>query len=268
MPSPALDVLLTASGPPATARRLEPDPAEPELVSLYAPPSSPWLRANMISTLDGAATGADGRSGSINGDADLRVFEVLRSLADVVLVGAGTARAEGYGPLRTAPGLLPGRTARGQAPHPALALVTARGAVPDALLRTEPEDAPYVVTVAGSPGLADLRRLLPPDRLLVHDDEVDLARAVHELGDRGLAQVLAEGGPSLLGDLLAAGLVDELCLTTSPVVVGGPAPRVVNGQDWLAVDAAPDLLLHAGGVVLGRWVLRRHVPAAPRRAES
>ena len=67
-----------------------------DLVALYRPPSLPWLRVNMVSTLDGAANGASGKSGSINNDADKQVFHALRAQADAIVVGAGTARTERY----------------------------------------------------------------------------------------------------------------------------------------------------------------------------
>ncbi len=260
---PTLEVLLPAGAPP-----LPPDPAETELARHYAEPRLPWLRANMIATLDGAATGADARSGSINGPADGRVFAVLRAWADVVLVGAGTVRAEGYRAPRTPEPLLAARRDRGQPPHPALVLVSARGDVPDAALAGDP--APWVVTTTLAPDLDRLRARVAPDRLLVHDHAVRLPDVVAHLVAQGLGRILTEGGPHLLGDLLTARLVDELCLTWSPRLVGGPAPRVV-GAPWLAPPTGAHLaqLLHADGWLLGRWLLDRPPsdPAAgsPRR---
>lgn len=248
---PTLDVLLPqglAPIGPADVDRLD---------ALHAEPRLPWLRANMIASLDGAATGADGRSGSINGPADHRVFEVLRARADVVLIGAETVRTEGYRAARTPDPLLPGRRARGQADHPPLAVVTASGSLPDEMLTDEP--APFVVTTDACPELARLRRLLPADRLLVHDAAVDLPRAVAQLTAAAGGRLLTEGGPHLLRELVGARLVDELCLTWSPVLVGGPAPRALAGGAWLtpALAAAPAHLLHAGGMLIGRWLLTR-----------
>lgn len=244
---PPLTVLLPP-GRPAVA----PDD-DARLDALYAEPALPWVRANMITTLDGGATGPDGRSGSINGPADARVFEALRARADVVLVGAGTVRAEGYRAPRLPGRLRPLRHARGQGDHPLLAIVTARGDVPEETLRDDP--APVVVTTVGAPGLPLLRRLLPPDRLVVHDGAVDLARAVRALVDAGLPRILSEGGPTLLGALLAAGLVDELCLTWSPVLVGDAGPRVVGAPLAPPRDARLVSLLHGDGMLLGRWLL-------------
>lgn len=271
---PPFDVLLPADGP----RRLDPEPGEPALQGLYAHPDPGpdgsgagrvWVRANMIASLDGAATGADLRSGSLNGPADHRVFDLLRSLADVVLVGAGTVRAEGYRELPVRADLAPARAARGQHPAIRLAVVTRSGAVPDYLL--DGDVAPLVVTVADRPDLAALRERVGDERLVVAGrGDVDGATALAALGERGLRRVLTEGGARLLGDLLAAGLVDDLCLTTTPVLVGGPARRVVDRPAWLVppVSLRPAHLLHSDGVLLGRWVLGGRRGADPLHAAA
>jgi riboflavin biosynthesis pyrimidine reductase len=248
--SPPLDLLL----PPG--RTIAPDPAEHDLVELYAEPASPWVRANMIATLDGAATGADHRSGSINHPADRRVFQTLRARADVVLVGADTVRTEGYRAPRTPDDLLAGRRGRQQGDHPELAVVTAGGVLPDALLAEDP--APWVFTTSSAASLDNLRARLPSDRLVVADGALDLADVIATLVAAGLGRILTEGGPHLLGELMAAHLVDELCLTWSPQLVGGPAVRVLAGIDWLEPPTTAHLshLLHSDGVLLGRWLLR------------
>lgn len=248
--SPTLDVLLPAGSGP-----VPPDPAEAALDALYRAPSLPWLRANMIATLDGAMTGADGRSGSINGPADGRVFRTLRAWADVVLVGAGTVRAEGYRAPRLPEPMRARRRAAGRPADPGLAVVTRDGDLPDTVLA----DAPWVFTTAGAGHLRRLRDALPADRLHVGTAEgVDLVAVVAVLHGAGCRRVLTEGGPRLLGDLLGVGLVDELCLTWSPVVVGGPVGRIVDGAGWLARAARLTHLLHADGVLLGRWALPGH----------
>lgn len=245
---PTLEVLLPHGRPP-----IAPDPTEAELTELYAYPEGPWLRAGMIATLDGAATGPDGRSGSINGPADLRVFTTARALADVVLVGAGTVRAEGYLAPRTRPSLVPGRRRRGQADHPLLAVVTRSGDLPTALLAEEAP--PWVFTTAGTPRLEHLRRHLPPDRLHVHDGVLRLTDVVETLVAAGHRRLLAEGGPAVLADLVAEGLVDELCLTLSPLLVGGPAPRILRTAASARTHPVRCAhLLHADGTLLGRWL--------------
>lgn len=255
---PVLDVLVPSPG------RLSPDPREDALAALYAyaPPARgrSSVRANMVASVDGAAWGPDHRSGSINDAADWRVFRVLRALADVVLVGAGTARAEGYTPLDRPRGLSHLRPAPLE-----LALVTRSGRVPDRLAGAD--RPPYVVTAPAGEDAA--RAVLPADRVLVvgTDDRVDLAAGLDALAGRGLARVLAEGGPTLLGDLLRADLVDELCVTTTPTVVGRGPGRIVGGD--ADPGAAPPRgarlahLLHSpedrpgapAGTTLARWLL-------------
>ncbi len=212
------------------------DLSEDEVALAYRPPDGPFLRANMVTTLDGGATGADGRSGSINDEADHVVFAALRRHADAVVVGAGTAREEGYGPADVP-----------------IVLVSRRAQVPERLR----DGGALVVTCASSPGLAQARDLLGEDAVLVlGDDEVDLARLRPALHERGLVSLLCEGGPRLLADLLAADAVDELCLTTVPLLVGGDHPRILSGAG-LAQRARLAGLLESDGTLLARWALHR-----------
>jgi riboflavin biosynthesis pyrimidine reductase len=253
---PTLDFLLPLR---RAGEQIPAAPGEPILTSLYRHPAATgevYVRANMISTLDGAATGPDRVSGSINGAADARVFRVARAAADIVLIGAGTARAEGYGALEIDAELAEARRQRGQGRTLELAVVSADGPLPDRLL--DSDRPPYVLTGSARPDLAALRSRIGADRVLVAGTgrSVDLAAGLRQLADLGLGRVLAEGGPHLLGELLGARLVDELCLTTSPMLVAGPAPRIVDSPRWLTpVAARPAHLLHADGVLLGRWLL-------------
>lgn len=230
------------------------------LADLYAypapVPATGWVRANMVSTLDGAATGPDARTASISSTADKAVFGVLRGLADVVLVGAGTARAEGYSLPRAAAGFADRRAQRRQAPAPRLAVVTRSGELPAGTDTGDPGAEPLVVTCAS----ADLRRLrgrFGTDRVLVSgEDRVDPAVAVAQLAARGLHRVLLEGGPQLLADFVATGRLDELCLTLSPLMVGGDGPRLTAGPD----GRLPFRLAHlveADGTLLTRWLAQR-----------
>jgi riboflavin biosynthesis pyrimidine reductase len=214
------------------------------------PAAQPWLRANMVSTVDGAARGPEGLSGAISGAADKRVFGRLRGLADVVLVGAGTARAEGYRPAREKPSFADRRREAGQAPAPVIALVSQSLHLDlTSELFTTPGSRPVVVTAGSSD--ADLRRAVAEhaDVLIAGEDEVDLRLAVVALNERGLTRVHAEGGPTLLADLAAADLLDELLLTVSPVIVGGsygegPAiPRILAGAE-LPDTPRPMSLVH------------------------
>ncbi len=218
----------------------------------------------MVTSLDGAASGPDGVSGSIHGPADHRVFEVLRAVADVVLVGAGTVRAEGYRRVAVGPALRPGRAARGQAADLVLAVVSSSGNLPDAVL--DAPRAPLLLTTADGARRGGLVQRLGAERVVVAGaDEVDPERALDALAERGLVRVLAEGGPRLLGALLAQDRVDELCLTTSPLLVGAGPGRMVDGHgSAMARPARLVHLLHARGELLARWVLDAQ-PGSPVR---
>ncbi|MFL1378020.1 dihydrofolate reductase family protein [Nocardiopsis protaetiae] len=219
------------------------------LAVLYAHPER-WTRANMVATLDGAGTGPDGLTGSINTEPDHEVYRLLRDLADVVLVGAGTARAEGY--RRPGPRVRPGRT-----PCPDVAVVSRSALVPPGLAApAEGRGGAWMVTRAGAgeEAIEGARALLGADRVLVHGDaEVDLAAALADLADRGLSRVLCEGGPSLLADVAAHGLLDELCLTTVPLLAGGDARRIAFGVP-ADLELHPRLILEADGTLLHRFV--------------
>jgi riboflavin biosynthesis pyrimidine reductase len=189
-----------------------------------------WLRVNFVSSVDGAAT-IDGRSGGLGNDADHRVFDILRRLCDVVLVGAGTVRAEGYGPMVVDDDAMTARVAAGLRPQPTFAIVSGTlNLDPKSTIFTKSPVRPIVVTTASAP--ASRRELLEhlADVVVCGDDTVDAAAAVDALAERGLTCIHCEGGPQLFGTLLAADVVDELCLTISPQVVGGDAVRIVNRE--------------------------------------
>ncbi|EWT01919.1 deaminase/reductase [Intrasporangium oryzae NRRL B-24470] len=226
------------------------------LALAYAAPHGPWVRCNMVTTLDGAASGPDGRSGSINTEADHVVFELLRALSHVVVVGAGTVRAEGYPALTVADALRPLRQEAGLPEALPLVAVTRSADLP-ATLRDSPPGLVLLATTAGAPGLAAAREALGPEHVLVcGDDEVSIDALLAQLGERGWTHVLTEGGPSLVGSFLAAGRLDELCFTIAPRVVGGQHPRPV-GPAGVPVDLGLSLLVEEDGTLLGRWVTRR-----------
>jgi riboflavin biosynthesis pyrimidine reductase len=216
---------------------------------LYAAPAPSWLRVNFVSTLDGAATGADGRSGSINTEADFVVFQLLRRLADVVVIGAGTARNEGYPPLRDEDGSAP-----------VLAIVSNSGQMPKRLLAADSgPGAVLLITREAAPAVHadEAREALGDDHVIVAGrEQVDLAAARKALEDRGLRQILSEGGPHLLNSMLGAGVVDELDLTWAPHLVGGDHLRITAGPA-LDVPLEPLLLLEQDGSVIGRWAVSR-----------
>ena len=233
-----------------------------ELAAAYAYPEpgpegrEPWLRANMVSTLDGAAQ-HDGRSQPISCPADMRIFGVLRALADVVLVGAETARQEGYRPARARADFSAAREAAGQGPAPVIAVVTAGLDLDFSLpLFTSPLVPTLVLTGAGA----------APDRVaaaeaagarVVRAGEgagVDPARVVRALAELGHTRLLTEGGPRLLGQLVAAGVLDELCLTVSPMLAAGDAQRIAGGPSvTLPRRFALESMLEEDGFLFTRY---------------
>jgi len=236
-----------------------PELSDDDLRSLYGYPDRldrPWVRANFVSSIDGAVT-VDGVSAGLGTPADKRVFGVLRELADVVVVGAGTARNENYGGVRTGPASAARRERAGLAAVPPIAVVTAGARLdPESRLFTDTTVPPIVLTSAA----ADARRLqrlrdAGADVEIVAEREVGGPDLVAALARRGLLRVLCEGGPALFGTLIADGVVDELCLTTSPYLVGGSAGRIAVSP--AAVPTAmtlKHLVADSDGTLLARWV--------------
>ncbi len=218
----------------------------------------PWVAVNMAVTADGA-TALTGRSGGIGGDGDRAVFHALRSAADFVLVGAGTAWAENYGPVRIPEDHHHIRLAQGR-PGPArIAVVTANVSLdPSARLFSDPDQVPLIYTVDRAPEdrLDALRAVAEIVR--VGAVSVDLRAVLADLAARGARCVVCEGGPSLNGQLLAAGLVDEWCLTTGPLLAGGPSARAARGDEFVApLPVHLDRLLSDGRDLIARYVVDR-----------
>ncbi|WP_030779671.1 pyrimidine reductase family protein [Streptomyces sp. NRRL S-920] len=215
-----------------------------ELAEAYAYPAetaagtATWLRANMVSTLDGAAQ-HDGRSRPISNDTDMRIFGTLRGLADVVVVGAETVRLEGYRPARAREAFAERRAAAGQTPAPAIAVVSASLDLDFSLpLFAEPPTPTLVVTGAAAPAdrIAAAERAGAVVVIAGEGATVDPARVAPALAERGLTRLLTEGGPRLLGQLVAAKALDELCLTVSPMLTAGDAQRIAGGHALATPD--------------------------------
>jgi riboflavin biosynthesis pyrimidine reductase len=218
-------------------RLVWPEPADGELdrdalADLYAHDEG-CVRVNFVASADGAVA-VEGVSGGLEAPGDEVVFGLLRELADVVLVGAGTARTEGYRGARTSPEREARRRTRGRAPVPPIAVVSTRGDLdPGAALFTDTAVAPLVLTADDAADGA--RRVLGAAGAEVvgvsgaDPAATDPGAVLAALADRGLTRVLCEGGPALFGALLAAGRVDELCLSLAPQLVGGDAGRIVTG---------------------------------------
>ena len=186
----------------------------------------PYFRFNFVASVDGAVSW-NGRSGELGDDADRRVFSLLRTTADVILVGAGTVRAEGY-----AGELLPAqaqswRTQHGLAAHPGVAVVSGTLDLdPGSDFFTAAPVRPLVLTAASAPSgrRAALERVA--DVVVAGTRTVEPQLAAASMSRSGFTRILCEGGPQLFGSFQAAGLVDELCLTLAPVLAAGPAGRI------------------------------------------
>jgi riboflavin biosynthesis pyrimidine reductase len=204
----------------------------PELYGYPADLSRVWLRANFIASLDGGAT-VGGTTGRLGGPGDRALFSLLRELADVILVGAGTVRVEEYSGARPTIAQRQRRQARGQSEVPQLAIVTKSGRLDrDMPIFTRTEVPPLVCTCAAAAdrmrrGLAGLAEVVECSA----DDpgRVDEAAVLATLADRRGYRVLTEGGPMLFGSFVERGMLDELCLTIAPSLVGGQGGRIGAG---------------------------------------
>jgi riboflavin biosynthesis pyrimidine reductase len=218
-----------------------------DLADVYAadprPPvgDRPWVLCNMIASIDGAATDPTGRSGGLGGPADLRVFSAIRAVADIVLAGAGTVRTERYGPARLSPAQEEARRARGQSPRPRIAVLTRSLALDLELpLFREATDEYRPIVITTTAGMERVRSTggatatqdlaMVAEIIVAGDDVVDWHTALRALRTTARAGVvLVEGGPMTNAQLVAADLIDELCLTVSPQIVATDAPRIVSG---------------------------------------
>jgi riboflavin biosynthesis pyrimidine reductase len=192
-----------------------------------------WVRANMISSLDGGATD-DGKAGGLAGAGDRALFARMRQEADVILVGAATVRIENYSGAQMNALHRQERHSRGQAEVPPIAVVTHSADFEhDAKLFTRAEVPPLILTCRET--VADARRRFGALAEVIdasgrHSDRADPAAVLDILDGRGLRRVLTEGGPSLLSLFIEAGLIDELCVTIAPILVGGRARRIATGS--------------------------------------
>ena len=234
----------------------DPDPAaldDEALAALYEQPG-PGVRMNFVTSVDGAVE-IEGRSAGLGNAPDRKVFNLLRQYPDGLLVGAGTVRVEGYNAVRLDEPRRAWRSTRGLDPYPRLIVISRRLDLdPTHKAFTEAPRRPVVLT----------SRAAPPDRVtalsavadvLAHgEDEVDLRAAVADLRERGVATILSEGGPHLFGSLTAADLVDEVCLTVSPLLAGPGAGRITAGPPSGVRDLALAHVLCADDALLLRYV--------------
>jgi riboflavin-specific deaminase-like protein len=199
------------------------------------PSARPHVLLNMVATVDGRAT-LGGRSGAISDPADRALFHALRAPVDGVLVGAGTVRAERYGRLISAQATREERLRRGLSEEPLACIVSGRLALDEKVPLLQTAGAPVVLLTASAASL-------PPcpahvDYVRSGDGQLDLAAALGELAERfAVTRLLCEGGPHLARQLLGAGLLDELFLSVSPLLVGGEP----SGGEALRILAGAEL---------------------------
>lgn len=230
-----------------------------DLAAAYAYPDTadrtPWLRVNMVTSLDGATQGRNGRSATVSSPPDRVVLSLLRDLADVILVGAGTARAERYGPAEVSPEFTEARRRAGQLPAPPIAVVSRNLDLDPAaeLFAAEPRRT-IVLTVESSP--ADRREELSKvaDVAVVGGTSIDVDVAVDALAERGFTRILSEGGAHLLASFIAADRLDELCYTITPTIVGGLSNRLIETRRTLESTWRLGHILEEDGSLLTRWV--------------
>jgi riboflavin biosynthesis pyrimidine reductase len=231
-----------------------------ELPRLYEYPErdGPWVRANFIASVDGGAT-ADGKTETMAGPGDRLIFNLLRELADVIVVGAGTVRIEGYSGAHMSAAQRHRRHARGQSEVPQLAIVTKSGRLErDMPVFTRTEVPPLVLTCTEA--AEETRRVLTGlcevlDCSAGDPAKVDEAALLQALAARGMRRILTEGGPMLLGAFVQRNMLDELCLTIAPYVVGGLARRIATGPgQLLARMRCAHVLTDDAGYLYTRYV--------------
>lgn len=233
-----------------------------QLADLYGYPDQTWLRGSMVSSIDGSAVGGDGRSASVSSAADRAMLSLLRGLCDVVLVGAATAREEGYERTVAKPAFAARRAELGQAAAPTIAVVTRSGSIDPRLLHSQQGDqvGELLVLTTESVSAAVRQRLesvLGTERVISCGAlEVEPAKAVAALAERGLHRIQCEGGPSWLALVAAAGLLDDLCLTTSPLLIAGEGSRIVNGPPIEQGAMRLEHLVLSGDSIFTRWLVR------------
>jgi riboflavin-specific deaminase-like protein len=242
-------------------RRLYPTPCEltgaPALEEEYLLPPARHVRANFVISLDGRID-IGGRSSRLGGPADRQAFMALRAVTDAVLVGAGTVRAENYGPVRLDPSVQDRRRVRDQAPLPRLAIVSARASLDASDRVFQGGDKPLLFTTAAGAGAhPDLAAVA--EVVVCGEQSVKLESALDDLAARGLPRVLCEGGPTLLRSLVVPALLDELCLTISAQLIGPGAGGLLGDQPLPdAVQLGLTSLLEGDGMLLSRYRCREH----------
>ncbi|WP_207456696.1 dihydrofolate reductase family protein [Herbiconiux sp. SYSU D00978] len=226
---PEADVVVDTDAPDAHER----------LDELYAVPATTWLRTNLITSVNGSVVGADGTSNPISSRADRAILGAIRRTAELVLVGASSVRVEGYVFPRTAD----------------LAVLTRTGDLTGHKLADRRRDGRLLVLCPAAAAGTALRSLEGADPEIV---ELDTARGVEGaiglLREAGYTRIVSEGGPDLAGQLLAARLVDELCVATGPVLSDRIVPPFGGAEVAFDRLSLEQLLLDDAGGTYARWV--------------
>lgn len=237
-------MILTPVFPEAqTAIALDGADARDRLTELYRPPAEDWLRLNLVGSVSGSATGSDGTSETLTNPADRLLLGVIRMLADVVLVGAQSVRAEGY--------FVPRRAA--------LAIVTSSGDLTGHRITSTGQRGPLLVLCPAS-AEKRARETIGDENakvIVVADEAGSLAAAdiVAALRDAGLRSIVSEGGPHLAARLLHGGVVDELCLSTSPVLNGANIPLFGSSEFAGRALTLRSLMVDSASGVYARWAI-------------
>ncbi len=225
-------------GPPESLE-LDAASTRDRLLELYRPGPSPTLRLNLVASISGSAAGSDGTSETLTSRVDRRILGVIRELSDIVLVGAASVRAEGY-----------------QVPRRArLAVLTASGDLAGHRIAADDSDA--VIVIAPASARERVLESLPRADLIIvptTGPTIAMTDVVHALHSAGFPSIVCEGGPGLAGQLLAAGLVDELCLTTSPQLGGVTLPVLATASASRAATLT-QLIVDEQGYLFARWSL-------------
>ena len=230
-----------------------PSPEQPDLEAIYAYPEGltrPWVQVNFVASADGAVE-IDATSAGLSHAADREVFLLGRDLCDVVLVGAGTARAENYRGVRASAKHVERRRRLGLTDVPPIAVITKSADLdPASRLFTDTHVPPIVITTAA----AETAPLERAGAEILRAE--NLPQALDKLADRGFRKIDCEGGPGLFAELIAEDLVDQLCLTVAPLLTGGSAGRIAAGPPSAPRRMELASILVEDGFTLLRY--RRH----------
>lgn len=237
-------------------------PVDP--VAIYAndqrptPNGRPWVMMNMIASLDGAIA-IDDVSGGLGGPADFEVFRAIRAIPDAIIAGASTVIAENYGPALPSKQVQAQRVQRGQqATPPIVVLSRSLRVAPNARLFVDNPTRPIIYT--DSHADPSRRAALSDVATVVTSGNagVDITAALGDLHDRGMKTVLVEGGPTINAQFFALGLIDELCLTSSPMIVGGDGPGILRAAQLSTQTLTLDRLLMADSMLFSRYLVDRN----------